>query len=196
MHIYKNQITHKKTSKITTLFCITFCGLLNSSLVNAQQCKTSSITSSNDPDQFVINSQTGTVIDARTGLEWAICSLGQTWQSGNCVGIPNHFSDYTTALNNVTTFKTNNTQWQDYRLPNIKELGSILEHSCHEPAINLNTFTGTLNAIYYSSTPDNQGNQHFSPALGVKIIDFTNGTEFVPDVSKFRYVRLVRTISE
>jgi len=36
---------------------------------------------------------------------------------------------------------------------------------------------------------------HFSPTLGVKIIDFTNGTEFVPDVSKYRYVRLVRSIN-
>lgn len=195
MHFNNSKKAIKKNNKVLILLLTTLSCLLNNPLVNAQECKNSNITSSNDPQQFVINSQTGTVIDARTGLEWAICSLGQTWQNGNCVGVPEHFADYTTALSRVTTFTTINTQWQDYRLPNIKELGSIIEHSCNEPAINLNTFTGTLNAVYYSSTPDIQGNLHFSPVLGVKVIDFTNGTEFVPDVSKFRYVRLVRIIN-
>jgi hypothetical protein len=195
MFFKRNKKAIKSNNKIL-LFLTTLSCLLYNPFTNAQECKTSNIASSNDPQQFVINSQTGTVIDARTGLEWAICSLGQTWQSGNCVGAPEHFSDYSTALNKVKTFTSNNAQWREYRLPNIKELGSIIEHSCHEPAINLNTFTGTLNAVFYSSTPDTQGNLHFSPLLGVKIIDFTNGTEFVPDVSKFRYVRLVRSIND
>jgi hypothetical protein len=167
-----------------TLFAI-------SQTTQAQQCNTTSIVSSNSTVQFVINHQAGTVIDARTGLEWSLCSTGQIWQNGNCTGAPTHFSDYATALKEVTTVKVDNAQWQDYRLPNIKELGSIVERSCTSPAIDLTVFNGTLNAVYYSSTPDNQGN----PLLGVKIIDFTNGTEFVPDVSKFRYVRLVRSIN-
>lgn len=195
MHFNNRKKAVKKNNKVPLLLLTALSCLLTNPLVNAQECKTSNIASSNDPQQFVINSQTGTVIDARTGLEWAICSLGQTWESGNCLGAPTNFADYTTARNSVATFKTNNTQWQHYRLPNIKELGSIIEHSCNEPAINLNTFTGTLNAVYYSSTPDIQGNLHFSPLLGVKVIDFTNGTEFVPDVSKFRYVRLVQNIN-
>ncbi|MGL1958368.1 MAG: DUF1566 domain-containing protein [Colwellia sp.] len=190
MFFNNSQKNIKSVILLTTLAC-----LLNSSLTAAQQCKTSSIAASNDPQQFVINSQIGTVIDARTGLEWSICSLGQTWQSGNCIGIPTHYANYTTALTSVTTYTDNNIQWQDYRLPNIKELGSIIEHSCNAPAIDLNAFTGTLNAVYYSSTSDTQGNLHFSPMLGVKAIDFTNGSEFIPDVNKFRYVRLVRTIN-
>jgi hypothetical protein len=157
----------------------------------AQQCKVSSITPSNNSQQFVINHQAGTVIDARTGLEWSLCSTGQIWQNGNCTGAPTHFATYAEALTGVD----GNSLGANFRLPNIKELGSIIERSCSTPAIDLTIFNGTLNAVYYSSTPDNQGNQHFSPELGVKIIDFTNGTEFVPDVSKFRYVRLVRSIN-
>ncbi len=190
MHFNHHQKTAKKSNKILLLLTALSC-LLNNPIANAQECKTSSIAGSNDPQQFVINSQTGTAIDARTGLEWALCSTGQEWQSGNCTGIPTHFDNYADALSSVAE----NSLGADFRLPNIKELGSIVEHSCNEPAIDLTTFTGTLNAVYYSSTPDTQGNLHFSPALGVKIIDFTNGTEFVPDVSKFRYVRLVRSIN-
>jgi len=160
----------------------------------AQQCNLSSITASNDNLQFVIDIENGTVIDVKTGLEWSMCSLGQSYQNGNCLGAPQHYSDYDTAVIDVNNITMSGSSWQGYRLPNIKELGSIVERSCNEPAISLTTFKGTLNAVYYSSTPDNLGNQHFSPLLGVKVIDFTNGSEFIPDVSKYRYVRLVRTI--
>jgi hypothetical protein len=162
-----------------------------SQTTQAQECNTTSMISSNSTAQFVINHQAGTVIDARTGLEWSLCSTGQIWQNGNCTGAPTHFATYAEALTGVD----GNSLGANFRLPNIKELGSIIERSCSTPAIDLTIFNGTLNAVYYSSTPDNQGNQHFSPELGVKIIDFTNGTEFVPDVSKFRYVRLVRSIN-
>ncbi len=159
--------------------------------LQAQECNKTGMVSSNNPAQFVINAQTATVIDARTGLEWSLCSTGQTWQNNNCTGSPTHFATYAEALSSVT----GNALGSDFRLPNIKELGSIIERSCTSPAIDLSVFNSTLNAIYYSSTPDNSINQHLSPTINVKIIDFTNGAEFIPDVSKFRYVRLVREIN-
>ncbi len=158
--------------------------------VQAQECNTTSMVSSNSPNQFVIDPVKGTVIDARTGLEWALCSTGQTWKNNHCTGSPTHFATYAEALTSVT----GNSFGKDFRLPNIKELASIVERSCTAPAIDLTIFNGTLNAIYYSSTPDNVINQHLNPTIDVKVIDFSNGTEFIPDVSKFRYVRLVLTI--
>lgn len=157
---------------------------------HAQECNTTSMVGSNNANQFVINQHSGTVIDARTGLEWALCSTGQAWQNGNCTGTPTHFATYTGALSSINS----NSFGADFRLPNIKELGSILERSCTSPAIDLTIFNSTLNAIYYSSTPDKMINQHLTPTIDVKVIDFTNGAEFIPDVSRFRYVRLVRTI--
>ena len=163
---------------------------LSCSHVLAQSCKLNSISSSNSSEQFIIQYASGTVIDTRTGLEWSLCSLGQTWQNKNCLGAPTHFDEYDQALNAAKE----NSLGDDYRLPNIKELASIIERSCTSPAIDLTIFGSTLNAIYYSSTPDDVINQHLNPTIDVKVIDFTNGTEFIPDVSKFRYVRLVRTI--
>ena len=158
--------------------------------VFAQKCKVSTIATSNDQQQFVVNRVKGTVIDARTGLEWALCSTGQTWQSGNCLGTPLHFDRYSEAFASVE----GNPLGADFRLPNIKELGSIVERSCNLPAIDLTIFPGTLNAVYYSSTPDNMINQHLTPSIDVKVIDFSDGSEFITDVNRFRYVRLVRTI--
>ena len=166
--------------------------ILISAEVAAQKCKNTIIEPSNNREQFVLQKEIGTVIDARTGLEWSLCSLGQTWKNGNCLAEPTHFDDFAKALTAANTNKLGD----DFRLPNIKELASIVERSCTSPAIDLTIFGSTLNAIYYSSTPDEEGNQHFLPTLGVKVIDFTNGTEFIPDVSKFRYVRLVRSIQK
>ncbi len=184
------QLEETTMTKISlSLYTLTI--YLTSLSLQAQQCNTSEIISSNNTEQFVVNSQQGTAIDARTGLEWSLCSVGQTWQNNNCVGTPTNFADYAAAAKLVK----NSDSVEGYRIPNIKELGSIVERSCTSPAIDLSLFPDSLNAIYYSSTPDNQSNQHFSPALGVKVIDFTDGSEFVPDVSKYRYLRLVRNMS-
>ncbi len=178
--------------KIITLISL----LISSQVALAQQCKVSTITPSNDAQQFVIDSSSGTAIDARTGLEWSLCSTGQNWQNGNCMGTPTHFDTYTEALASVD----GNALGDEFRLPNIKELGSIVERNCTSPAIDLTVFNSTLNAIYYSSTPDDVTNKHIlnpddTLMFKIKVIDFTNGTEFIPDVSKFRYVRLVREIN-
>jgi len=156
----------------------------------AQHCKPGSISASVDPQQFVINTTRGTLIDALTGLEWSICSLGQTWQNGNCLGTPVHFNTSAQALEAAS----NNDMGQDFRLPNIKELGSIVERSCSQPAINLSIFPGTLNAVFYSSTPDYMSDSAQFSGIHVKVIDFSDGSEFITDVNKYRYVRLVRTV--
>jgi len=41
----------------------------------------------------------------------------------------------------------------NWRLPNFKELASIIEKSCYAPAINEHTFPATLSIDYLSSSP-------------------------------------------
>jgi hypothetical protein len=172
---------------------------LFSNHVLSQDCR-ENIDRSNSAQQFAINQKKGTIIDSRTGLEWAACGYGQTWvvgtvlRAGYCQGLPTNFNTFGDALAETVTATTNNAAWQGFRIPNIKELGSLVERSCIQPAIDLNIFSGTLNAVYYSSTPDNQVNSHFTPKLTVRAIDFTDGSEFIPDVNKHRYLRLVKAI--
>ena len=157
--------------------------------VVGQTCKTDSIEPSVEPDRMVDNAD-GTVTDAQTGLMWSQCSLGQTWTESGCEGAPNDYS-WREALQAAKQFNdggglAGNTDW---RLPNIKELSSIVEHQCDSPAINLTFFPDTPSATYLSSTPAvNQS----AGVDGGRSIDFGTGSDLTPEVDALRHVRLVR----
>tara|TARA_B100000745_G_scaffold228467_1_gene153025 strand:+ start:41 stop:601 length:561 start_codon:yes stop_codon:yes gene_type:complete len=162
----------------------------------AQQCN-SQIKPTASSDRLVDNGD-GTVTDIQTSLMWSKCSLGQEVSSdGACVGTPTHMDDWSTALKAAQEAAgAEPFGYSDFRVPNIKELASIVEYSCIEPSISLEFFNGTPNAIYYSSTPDSAVNINSALIDGLygRLIDFTDGTEFARDVNKNRYVRLVRDI--
>lgn len=157
--------------------------------VVAQTCK-DSIEHTVHPDQL-INNGDGTITDAKTGLMWSQCSFGQEWTAEGCSGSPMNLN-WEEALLAAQVFNeggglAKNTDW---RIPNIKELGSLVEHKCHSPAISLNYFPDTPSATYFSSTVkvDSLG-----AVTGGRTIDFTWGTDLTPEVSVQRHVRLVRS---
>jgi len=105
-------------------------------------------------DRRFIASTNGGVIDKQTGLKWKRCLVGQTFEEGYCQGSPTLFRigevlEYMRDLKLASA--QNNNGW---RLPNIKELASIVERGCVDPAINLKIFPTTPNKYaVYSSTP-------------------------------------------
>ena len=106
------------------------------------------------PTQDFTDNGDGTVTHLRTGLTWMRCSIGQTWEStGNtCAGTAStHFWADAMAQANGLTFSGQS----DWRVPNIKELASIGEKSCWEPAINKTLFPATApNSFYWSASPN------------------------------------------
>ncbi|PID46475.1 MAG: fimbrial protein FimH [Proteobacteria bacterium] len=84
------------------------------------------------------------VKDLQTGLVWQRCSVGQQWDGTTCTG-----SATTHTWPAALALATGN-----WRLPNIKELASIVETACHSPAINLAMFPNTASGSYWSSSPD------------------------------------------
>ncbi|MBD1389543.1 DUF1566 domain-containing protein [Neiella sp. HB171785] len=173
--------------RICTLLAVT----LISSSAMAQICKTT-IAPSNQLEQYVF-SHDGIVVDARTGLMWQRCTVGQTWNADNrsCGGQPTHFESWEEAMNGYAGTEAESYGGFDgWRLPNIKELETIVERSCYSPAINDTVFPSTPNAVTYSSTPDDKVND----SLNGRVIDFVSGAEFVRDVNQHRYVRLVREV--
>jgi hypothetical protein len=126
---------------------------------NGQTCN-SAITQSTPTSQFTLNSD-GTVTDNKTELTWMRCSLGQTWNENdsNCTGSASRYTlqDALTAATS-TSFAGKNS----WRLPNIKELKSIAEQACYNPAINISVFPSPPEAdhpnappesVYWSSSP-------------------------------------------
>jgi hypothetical protein len=124
-----------------------------------------------------IPSTDGTEIaDLRTGLIWRRCSEGQTWSGATCTGTASTFT-HEQAL--VQAQKQ--TGW---RLPSVKELGSIADHSLSNPAINATAFPGTPSLRYWASTPAGVGIAWF--------VDFNDGLISEVQRTNAYYVRLVR----
>ncbi|WP_417914925.1 DUF1566 domain-containing protein [Candidatus Electronema sp. JM] len=104
-----------------------------------------------------VDTTNGTVSDNKTKLMWKSCPEGFTYSNGACTasGTTSYaWSDALTlppaqnALNNGSGF-ANKTGW---RLPNIKELQSIVEEKCQLPALNLSAFPAAI-ATAWSNSP-------------------------------------------
>lgn len=115
----------------------------------AQTCKIGTIPSTTPTERFILHGD-GTVSDTQTGLMWKQCAEGQS--GAECAGDAEGFTwsealRRAEALNNAGGF----AGYRDWRLPNIKELYSIVERQCYEPAINLTIFPNTSSWFWSSS---------------------------------------------
>lgn len=119
-----------------------------------QTCVNESEIPSSTPTSDFIDHGDGTVTHKSTGLMWMKCPLGQ-WGANCSAGSANTFSwkEALEAADNSTF-----AGYSDWRLPNIKELFSIVEDRCREPSINMEVFPTTEYAEYsttfWSSSPD------------------------------------------
>jgi hypothetical protein len=130
------------------------------------------------PSDFIDNKD-GSVTDLRTSLTWAKCSIGQTYtlSSNSCSGSGAvSYATWSNALAAAESYSINGIT--DWRLPNIKELGSLVDRSCAEPTINSTLFPNTISSIYYSSTPfkGSATGAEYSHLVS-RVIDFAKGTE-------------------
>lgn len=138
--------------------------------------------------RFIDNGD-GTVTDARTALMWTRCSLGQTWNGTTCVGTASKHT-WQAALQQADTFAyAGHTDW---RLPNVKELVSIVERRCSNPSINETIFPATPTFWFWTSSPSAQG-----PGTHAHNVSFSDGTDLVDykqhsNTSFYHHVRLVR----
>jgi hypothetical protein len=137
----------------------------------------------------VVAESNGTLVDSKTGLMWMRCALGYQWQGGNCVRDESQtaefsWSDALTVAAQAKAF----AGYNDWRLPNRKELASIVEGACHDPAINLALFPATEAKGFWSSSPNN-----FTEILAWAI-NFMNGDHISTSRTNLFGVRLVRQV--
>lgn len=126
----------------------------------------------------------GTVTDTATGLMWMRCSLGRTWTGSICNGNSLQYGNSTSV---DLPGNVNFAGYSDWRMPNIRELQSIVVRSTSAPAINSEAFPNTYNIYYLSDTvyTRNGGNSFW-------LVDFGDGSVSGYSPSYFNDVRLVR----
>ena len=108
-----------------------------------------------DTPNSAFTTSTTTATHSLTGLVWDRCGLGQTWNNGtnNCDGVTNLYI-WQNALKEAKTHNDiNYLGFNDWRLPNKKELESIIENCGTTPAINKTIFPSTVSSSYWSSSP-------------------------------------------
>ena len=114
----------------------------------AQTCQSESAVPSTTPaGRFLVHSN-GTVADTTTGLMWAQCAEGL---SGSACA-DGTAAVYTWAEALIRARDSTHAGYTDWRLPNVKELSSIVEERCHDPAINLAVFPNTPGRAFWSAS--------------------------------------------
>jgi hypothetical protein len=149
----------------------------------AQSCRSESEIPSSTPTIAFTDQGDGTVIHHATGLMWMKCPLGQsgsdcatgsattyTWDAALEAAAASGFADYT-----------------DWRLPDFKELRSIVEERCNSPAINAAVFPAATAWYFWSSSPFSLYSYR---AWGV---NFGSGRSYGSGLTSANRVRLVRS---
>lgn len=86
------------------------------------------------------------VTDLRTGLVWARCSVGQTWNGSTCQGD----AIATFTHEGAFLYAKDLTGW---RLPTRRELFSLADLGCYKPSIDAEAFPNTPSIRFWTSTP-------------------------------------------
>jgi Protein of unknown function (DUF1566) len=131
--------------------------------------------------RYSYNATGNEVTDIKTGLVWRRCAEGASWNGTACIGNSLSFT-HEAALQRAKA-QQGTAGW---RLPNAKELASLLDRTQASPAINSQAFPSTVLAPFWSATPYAAA----SPAaIGV---NFTQGNIAAAVRSDAYKVRLVR----
>jgi hypothetical protein len=158
-------------------------GLVTGAYADQTCLSESQIPSSTPTGDFTIHGD-GTVTHHATGLMWMQCSLGD--QSGSdCATGSAWLYRWDLALQAAADSQF--AGYADWRLPNIKELRSIVEERCTDPAINAEVFPATPADYFWSSSPRTTNSNE------AWMVRFNGGSCVSFWRDQWRYVRLVRS---
>ena len=132
------------------------------------------------PDSRYQGNGDGTITDLWTGLMWQHCAIGLT--GADCTGGTVSTLSWRDALTRANN--SNLADHEDWRLPNIKELRTLIASDRHTPAINATFFPNTSGQFWSSSQSRDTDKS--------RSIGFGAGESHTPLRTGERRVRLVR----
>tara|TARA_R110001583_G_scaffold69544_2_gene197109 strand:- start:29407 stop:30489 length:1083 start_codon:yes stop_codon:yes gene_type:complete len=160
-------------------------------LAAAQVCNTDGAKTM-PSERYVVFGDKYYVRDRVTGLEWTRCAIGQSWnnEKNECQEITKKqvksWFSYDSAVAEVKRYRllTNNNNW---RLPTINELLTIVEHRCQSPAINVDVFPNAPSWRFWSAS-SMVNNEYYA-----WVTDFDDGSaETILKSVSSHYIRLVK----
>ena len=157
--------------------------LLTCTRGTAQTCQSETEVPSTTPASRFLKHGNGTVTDTVSGLMWAQCAEGLSG-SACTVGEAANFTWEEALIRARDSVLAGYTDW---RLPNLKELFSMVEERCVDPAINLAVFPNTPASYFWSASPS-ADSSHFAWIVG-----FMNGGADYGSRYSYSQVRLVRS---
>jgi len=157
--------------------------------LSAEAACLNSIPAATPTSRFIDNAD-GTVSDTRTGLMWMRCSLGQTWTGTTCTGTAAQYEWADALAQGQSSGFATHTDW---RLPNVKELITIVERRCGYPAINADIFPATPTWYYWTNSPAVSGTTHAHVVAFGQGFDGTDAKTHVDPMWHY-HVRLVRGV--
>jgi len=166
-----------KLKFIVLIFCFTYL----SAILKAQECDTT-LNLYTPSDDFTVLENPALVRHNKTTLIWQRCSVNQKWVDGQCKGEAKLYT-YEEAL--ALAESNQDFDYNDWQLPTIKQLATIIELACIEPAINTVIFPNT-NQKYWSSTP------YFDNKNSAWQLNYKKGHDSGNLRTQKNYVRLVR----
>jgi hypothetical protein len=89
------------------------------------------------------------VVDTHSHLVWRRCVEGTHWNGASCAGSASVF-DFRGAFAHANAVAAETGQ--PWRVPNAKELHSIVDHARQGPAIDPDVFPKTPSALFWTST--------------------------------------------
>lgn len=142
--------------------------------------------------RYTVSTDGQEVTDNQTSLIWHRCSEGMIWNGTTCAGTASTYTHEQALQLAAAQASSTGKAW---RLPNVKELASIVDRSLSNPAIDSTAFPATPSSLqqlsyYWSSSP------FFGYGVTTGLAwsaDFTgSGVIFINRSLSPLYVRLVR----
>lgn len=170
-----------KRTRLLLTFITVIVGLsVPVTVLATQTCRTLDLSPTAPVERYQVNSG-GTVTDKATGLVWKRCSEGLSGDACEIGRATTYPWREAAALATATDF-----DGKGWRLPTVRELGTLLEYQCTMPAINLAVFPATPASNFWTATP------YAGYVNGAWNINFNDGVQDNSSKNYRLHVRLVR----
>lgn len=201
-HISRKEFSMLNKNPISSLMAL--CVLAALPAYAQQECHPSV---ANKPSLYFTVNDNGTVSDERNGLMWMTCSLGQRHAvidenvtEGTNAEPPKKLSicdgnadrltweEANIRVGNLNEKKGGFAGYNDWRLPSVRELQTLVKRRCSDPAIDLNVFPRNPIGFYWAYSSDTYFTEY------KRGVSFTDGADDYVEKTVSNYVRLVRNI--